>query len=157
MRLAGKILMRLTLHTDYALRLMMLLALEPDRIHTIEEVANRYRISRNHLMKVAQTLVQEGFVDGQRGRGGGLKLAKPAKQINLGAVIRKTEDSLALVECFDRKKDGCIVSSACGLRGPLEEALAAFLAVLDRYSLADLIANPVAFTRMRRLLSGKAA
>jgi Rrf2 family nitric oxide-sensitive transcriptional repressor len=149
--------MRLTLHTDYALRLLMLLALEPDQLHTIEEVARRYRISRNHLMKVAQTLVQEGFVDGLRGRGGGLKLAKPAERINLGAVVRKTEDSLALVECFDRQKNGCVVSSACGLRGPLEEALTAFMAVLDRYSLADLIANPVAFGRMRRLLSDKAA
>jgi Rrf2 family nitric oxide-sensitive transcriptional repressor len=149
--------MRLTLHTDFALRLLMLLALEPDQLHTIEEVARRYRISRNHLMKVAQTLVQEGFVDSLRGRGGGLKLAKPADRINLGAVIRKTEDSLSLVECFDRRKNGCLVSSACGLRGPLEEALAAFFAVLDRYTLADMIANPVAFNRMRRLLAEKAA
>lgn len=149
--------MRLTLHTDFALRLLMLLALEPGEVHTIEEVARRYHISRNHLMKVAQTLVQEGFVDSLRGRGGGLKLAKPAERINLGNVIRKTEDGLALVECFNREKNGCIVSSACGLRGPLEEALAAFLAVLDRYSLADLIANPVAFNRMRRLLTNKAA
>jgi Rrf2 family nitric oxide-sensitive transcriptional repressor len=149
--------MRLTLHTDFALRLLMLLALEPDKIHTIEEVARRYRISRNHLMKVAQKLVQEGFVDGLRGRGGGLKLARPADRINLGAVIRKTEDSLALVECFDREKNGCLVSSACGLRGPLEEALVAFFAVLDRYSLADLIANPASFNRLRRLLSSRKA
>ncbi|HVZ70394.1 MAG TPA: Rrf2 family transcriptional regulator [Rhizomicrobium sp.] len=149
--------MRLTLHTDFALRLLMLLALEPDKLHTIEEVARRYRISRNHLMKVAQKLVQEGFVDGLRGRGGGLRLAKPADRINLGAVVRKTEDSLALVECFDRQRNGCIVSSACGLRGPLEEALAAFFVVLDRYSLADLIADPAAFGRMRRLLSRQAA
>lgn len=149
--------MRLTLHTDFALRLLMLLAIEPEQVHTIEEVARRYHISRNHLMKVAQTLVQEGFVASLRGRGGGLKLARPAKRINLGAVVRKTEDSLALVECFDRQKNGCVVSSVCGLRGPLEEALAAFLGVLDRYSLADLVANPVAFNRMRRLLSDKAA
>jgi Rrf2 family nitric oxide-sensitive transcriptional repressor len=144
--------MRLTLHTDLALRLLMLLALEPDVLHTIEEVARRYHISRNHLMKVAQTLVQEGFVDSLRGRGGGLKLAKPATRINLGAVIRKTEDGFALVECFDRERNHCVVSTACGLRGPLEEALAAFLAVLDRYSLADLISNPAAYRRMRRLL-----
>lgn len=144
--------MRLTLHTDFALRLLMLLALEPAELHTIEEVARRYRISRNHLMKVAQTLVQEGFVDSLRGRGGGLKLARPATRIKLGAVIRKTEDGFALVECFDRERNNCVVSSACGLRGPLEEALAAFLAVLDQYSLADLIANPVAYRRMQRLL-----
>lgn len=145
--------MRLTLHTDFALRLLMLLALEPDKLHTIEEVARRYDISRNHLMKVAQTLTQEGFIESLRGRGGGLRLAKQPARINVGAVIRTTEDSLALVECFDHTRNTCVVSSVCGLRGPLEEALAAFLTVLDRYSLADLIANPASFNRMRRLLA----
>ena len=145
--------MRLTLHTDLALRLLMLLALEPDDLHTIEEVATRYRISRNHLMKVTQTLTQGRFVESLRGRGGGLRLAKPAARINLGAVIRATEDSLALVECFDHGRNTCIVSSACGLRGPLEEALSAFLTVLDKYSLADLIANPGTYRRMRKILS----
>ncbi len=145
--------MRLTLHTDFALRLLMLLALEPDELHTIEEVARRYEISRNHLMKVAQTLAQAGIIESLRGRGGGLRLARPAKDINLGTVIRTTEDSLALVECFDRQRNGCIVASACGLRGPLEEALSAFLAVLDRYSLADLIARPGTYRRMRQLLA----
>lgn len=144
--------MRLTLHTDLALRLLMLLALEPEDLHTIEEAARRYRISRNHLMKVAQTLVQKGFVESLRGRGGGLKLAIPAEQINLGAVVRTTEDSLVLVECFDRERNTCILASACGLRGPLEDALAAFFSVLDRYSLADLIANPASLKRMQRLL-----
>ena len=145
--------MRLTLHTDYALRLMMLLAMEPDHRHTIEEVARRYGISRNHLMKVAQTLVQAGFIGALRGRGGGLRLELPASAINLGAVVRATEDSFALVECFDRERNTCVVSPACGLRGPLDEALRAFLAVLDRYSLADLVANPGSVRRMRRLLS----
>lgn len=145
--------MRLTLHTDFALRLLMLLAIEPDTLHTIEEVARRYGISRNHLMKVAQTLVQAGFLQSVRGRGGGLRLSRPANHINLGAVVRATEDSLALVECFDRASNTCIVAPACGLRGPLEDALGAFLAVLDRYSLADLVAKPATFRRMRRLLS----
>ena len=152
--------MRLTLHTDYALRLMMLLAMEPDQRHTIEEVARRYGISRNHLMKVAQTLVQAGFIAALRGRGGGLRLELPAGAINLGAVVRATEDSFALVECFDRERNTCVVSPACGLRGlrgPLDEALRAFLAVLDRYSLADLVANPGSVRRMRRLLSSPLA
>lgn len=144
--------MRLTLHTDYALRLLMLLALEPDCLHTVEEVSRRYDISQNHLMKVAQTLAKKAFIDSIRGRGGGLRLARPAQQINLGAVVRATEDSLALVECFDRERNACVVAPACGLRGPLGEALAAFLAVLDRHSLADLITNPGTFRRMRRLL-----
>jgi Rrf2 family nitric oxide-sensitive transcriptional repressor len=145
--------MRLTLHTDYALRLMMLLAMEPDQRHTIEEVARRYGISRNHLMKVAQTLVQAGFIGGLRGRGGGLRLELAAGVINVGAVVRATEDSFALVECFDRERNACVISPACGLRGVLDEALHGFLAVLDRYSLADLVANPGSVRRMRRLLS----
>jgi Rrf2 family nitric oxide-sensitive transcriptional repressor len=145
--------MRLTLHTDYALRLLMLLAIEPDELHTIEEVARRYGISRNHLMKVVQTLGQEKLIESLRGRGGGLRLGRPAASINVGAVVRATEDSFALVECFDRARNTCIAAPACGLRGPLEEALQAFLAVLDRYSLADLIRNPGSLRRMRRLLA----
>jgi Rrf2 family transcriptional regulator, nitric oxide-sensitive transcriptional repressor len=143
---------RLTLHTDYALRMLMLLALEPDELHTIASVAQRYHVSRNHLMKVAQTLIQAGFVDSVRGRRGGLRLAKDPSEIRLGAVVRATEDGLALVECFDRKRKACIVMPACGLRRPLEEAMAAFLAVLDRTSLADLGQNPGRASRLRRLL-----
>jgi Rrf2 family nitric oxide-sensitive transcriptional repressor len=145
--------MRLTLHTDFALRLLMLLALEPDTLHTIEEVANRYRISKNHLMKVAQTLSQEGFIESVRGRNGGLKLAKPAERINVGQVVRTTEDGMNLVECFARETNTCVVAGDCGLRGPLDEALAAFFAVLNKYSLADLVANPANYRRMERLLS----
>jgi Rrf2 family nitric oxide-sensitive transcriptional repressor len=149
--------MRFTLHTDYALRLLMLLAMEADELHTIEEVARRYGISRNHLMKVTQTLAQAGYIKSVRGRGGGIRLGRPAAQINLGAVVRATEDGFALVECFDRERNTCVVASACGLRGPLDEALRAFLAVLDRYSLADLVSNPNALRRMRHLLADPAA
>ena len=145
--------MRLTLHTDYALRLLMLLAVEPDRVHTIEEVAQRYRISRNHLMKITQTLAQAGFVDSLRGRGGGLRLRGAVGSINLGAVVRATEDGFELVECFDRARNNCVVSSACGVRGPLEEALGAFLGVLDRYSLGDLVRNPGTLRRLRSVLA----
>jgi Rrf2 family nitric oxide-sensitive transcriptional repressor len=144
--------MRLTLHTDYALRLLMLLAIEPDERHTIEEVAERYGISRNHLMKVAYTLAQAGFIESLRGRGGGLRLSRAASAVNLGAVVRATEDNFALVECFDRARNTCVLAPACGLRGPLEQALDAFIAVLDRHSLADLVKNPVSLRRMRRLL-----
>ena len=149
--------MRLTRHTDYALRLLMLLALEPDRVHTIEEVARRYRISRNHLMKITQTLAQAGFVESLRGRGGGLRLGGSVESINLGAVVRATEDGFELVECFDLARNHCLVSSACGLRGPLEEALNAFLGGRDRYSLGDLVRNPATFRRMRSLLASTSA
>jgi Rrf2 family nitric oxide-sensitive transcriptional repressor len=148
--------MRLTLHTDYALRLLTLLAMEQDGLHTIEEVARRYGISRNHLMKVTQTLAQFGYLESVRGRGGGIRLGRPAEEINLGAVVRATEDGFALVECFDRERNTCVIASACGLRGPLDEALRAFLAVLDRYSLSDLVGNPNSLRRMRRLLADPA-
>ena len=144
--------MRLTLHTDYALRLLMMLALEPGELHTIAEVARRYNISRNHMVKVAQTLIQGGFVESVRGRRGGLRLAMKPAEINLGAVVRATEDGFVLVECFDRRRNHCVVMPACGLRQPLEQALGAFLAVLDGCTLADAVQNPNRAMRMRRLL-----
>jgi len=152
-RPSGRTAVRLTLHTDYALRMLMLLALEPDDLHTIASVAQRYRISRNHLMKVAQTLIQAGFVESVRGRHGGLKLGMDAGAIKLGAVVRATEDGFAMVECFDRRRNSCVITSACSLRKPLDEAAAAFLAVLDKVSLADAAQNPGRATRMRKLLN----
>src|SRR5512142_2522480 len=122
--------------------MLMLLALEPDELHTIASVAQRYRISRNHLMKVAQTLIQAGFVESVRGRHGGLRLGMDPAQIKIGAVVRATEDSFSLVECFDKRRWTCAVMSACGLRKPLDEAVAAFLSVLDGTSLADVAQAP---------------
>ncbi|MEZ5937386.1 MAG: Rrf2 family transcriptional regulator [Hyphomonadaceae bacterium] len=145
--------MRLTLHTDYALRLLMLLALEPEEVHTAEDVARRYDVSRNHLNKVVQTLSQAGFIESLRGRGGGVRLARKPDDINLGRVVRATEDNFHIVECFCRETNTCIVAPACGLRDPLEEAVRAFMSVLDRYTLADLMRNPAAAKRMKRLLS----
>ncbi len=145
--------MRLTLHTDYALRMLMFLALEPGSPRTIEDIATRFGISRNHLMKVAQTLVQAGFVESLRGRGGGLRLAREPDTLRLGDIVHATEDGFTIVECFDGASNTCIVSAACGLRNPLQEALAAFLAVLDRYTIADLVKNPATARRMHRLLS----
>jgi Rrf2 family nitric oxide-sensitive transcriptional repressor len=149
----GRDAVRLTLHTDYALRMLMLLALEPEELHTIASVAQRYRISRNHLMKVAQTLIQAGFVASVRGRHGGLKLGMDPAAIKIGAVVRATEDGFTMVECFDRKRNTCVVTPACGLRKPLDEAVQAFLEVLDRTSLADVSQLPGKATRMRRLLA----
>jgi Rrf2 family transcriptional regulator, nitric oxide-sensitive transcriptional repressor len=145
--------MRLTLHTDYALRLLIFLGLDPDRRRTIEEVAAHYGISRNHLMKVALTLTQNGFIDSLRGRNGGLQLSRAPAEINIGAVIRKTEDNFNLVECFDRETNTCPIAAACQLKGPFAEAVQAFIAVLDRYTLADLVTNPSVTRNLRRLLS----
>jgi Rrf2 family nitric oxide-sensitive transcriptional repressor len=145
--------MHLTLHTDYALRMLMYLGLNAGRRSTIEEIAGHYEISRNHLMKVALTLTQQGFVDSLRGRNGGLQLSRPATQISIGAVVRATEDSFTLVECFDRATNTCVIAAACQLKQPFAEAVRAFLAVLDRYTLADLLANPGVAKSMRRLLA----
>ena len=145
--------MRLTMHTDYALRLLMALALEPTRRQTIGDIAARYDISRNHLMKVAQTLVRGGFVDSQRGRGGGLALHRPAEDISIGAVVRITEDDFALVDCFlAGGKRRCVIASGCGLPVPLRAALEAFFKVLDGYTLAQVLQSPTRQRQMRRLL-----
>lgn len=145
--------MHLTRHTDYSLRLLMLLATEPDGLHTIEEVAQRYRISKNHLMKVAQRLTQAGIVRGLRGRHGGLALVQRPDQVRLGDVVRVTEDKMVLAECFERQNNSCVVTRACRLRSVLHEALAAFMDSLNRYTLADLVESPQLVGRMKQLLA----
>ena len=130
--------MRLTHFTDLSLRLLMFLAVKPNGLATIQEVAGRYGISRNHLMKVAQQLVKEGFVESVRGRGGGLRLKRLPSEIRVGDVVRATEDDFRMVECFEAGKTSCTLLPACRLKGVLGEALAAYLAVLDEHTLADL-------------------
>lgn len=144
--------MRLTLHTDYALRLLIRLAIEPEGLHTIDAIAERYGISRHHLTKVAQTLVKNDFVTSVRGRHGGVRLALPAEAIRLGDVIRATEDSFALVDCFEPEGD-CVIAGACGLQRVLHEAMRAFFEVLDRYTLADLVARPSELRQLRQTFS----
>jgi Rrf2 family nitric oxide-sensitive transcriptional repressor len=128
--------MHLTTYTDYSLRVLMYVAMR-DGLSTIQEIADAYGISKNHLMKVAFELGRHGFLETVRGRKGGLKLARPPEDINLGDVIRLTEDDFAMVECFGAG-NSCIITAPCRLKGVLAEALKAYLAVLDRYTLADL-------------------
>ncbi len=136
--------MRLTNFSDYALRVLMYAATQGDRLITIEETAELYGISRAHLMKVANQLTRSGFLRAVRGRSGGLALAKRPDRINLGEVLRVTEPDFALVECFT-VDNRCVITPHCRLRGVLQEALAAFNATLDRYTLADLILHPEDF------------
>ena len=131
--------MRLTVYTDYALRLLMYLALKDDAVATISEVATSYGISRNHLMKVAYELGAAGYIETIRGRGGGLRLAKPAEWVRLGDIVRCTEPDMALVTCFKPVEAPCTIKKCCVLRGALERAREAFNDVLDDYSLADLV------------------
>ncbi len=140
--------MRLTVYTDYALRLLMYLAVHPDLKPTIGEIAASYGISRNHLMKVAYELGASGYIQTVRGKGGGLRLARSAEGIVLGEVVRRTEPDMALVPCFDPVKAACALTPACKLRGALGQAQAAFLAVLDSYTLADLVENHTMLDRL---------
>lgn len=145
--------MRLNLQTDYAMRLLMHLAANTQRLATIAEVADRYRISRTHLMKVAFLLGRGGFVQSVRGRAGGLRLARQAPEIRVGDVFRFMEGDAELVGCIGTTQGDCVIAKACRLRRVLGEAQAAFLSVLDGYTLADLTANP----KIMALLRGKAA
>ena len=146
--------MRLTLQTDYALRMLMHLAIHTDALVTIHEVAERYGISKNHLMKVAHGLGRAGFIETLRGRSGGLRLAKPAEDIPVGAVARQTERASALVECFPGGNGGCLITPYCKLKSVLAEAQEAFFTVLDRYTVHDLVKrNPA----LLDLLAGDAA
>jgi Rrf2 family nitric oxide-sensitive transcriptional repressor len=140
--------MRLNLQSDYALRLLMHAATNRGRLVTIGEVADRFRVSHNHLMKVAYLLGKEGLLETVRGRSGGLRLARKAETIRVGDVVRRMEGDIHLVECFSAESGGCVISGACRLKGVLHEALVAFLTVLDRYTLADLTMNP----KLRALL-----
>jgi Rrf2 family nitric oxide-sensitive transcriptional repressor len=131
--------MRLTTYTDYTLRVLMYLALKDDGLATIEEIAQSYGISKNHLMKVAHQLGVAGYVGTVRGRHGGLRLAKPAKAIGLGEVVRHTEPDMAIVMCFEPINADCAVLPYCVLRKALARARNAFIEVLDEYTLSDLV------------------
>lgn len=137
-----QLLMHLTQWTDYTLRVLMYCAATEGRSHpvTITEVAQAYGISRSHLMKIVQQLSAQSLLETTRGRGGGMRLMRPAATINVGAVVRVTETDFNLVECFDPATDHCRLSGHCRLKGVLGDALAAYLAVLDGVSLADLVA-----------------
>ena len=136
--------MRLTRFSDYSLRVLMYAASRGERLITIEETAATYRISRTHLMKVCHQLTRAGFLRAIRGRSGGLVLARAPSEIGIGEVLRLTEPDFVLVECFG-SGHGCAIAPRCRLQGVLHEALAAFLATIDRYTLADLMLNPADF------------
>jgi Rrf2 family transcriptional regulator, nitric oxide-sensitive transcriptional repressor len=130
--------MRLTLHTDYALRVLIHAALVGDRLTTIAEIARSFDISQQHLMKVVNDLGQKGYLETVRGRKGGIRLSRDPRDINIGQVVRDTEDKLDVIACLERR-GYCRIERVCVLRGALFDAGKAFLAVLDGYTLADLV------------------
>lgn len=128
---------RLTVQSDYALRCLMYLAMNPDRVCTIAEIAVHFEISRHHLVKVVHKLSRCGFIRSTRGRGGGIELASAPSELALGRVVRATETDLGIVECFQRDS-ACLIEPACRLKAVLGEALEAFFDVLDQHTLQDL-------------------
>lgn len=131
--------MKLTSYTDYALRTLMYLALNRDRMVTIQDIADAHHIAKNHLTKIVHHLGLLGLVQTVRGRNGGLRLGREPSAINVGEVVRSTESDFFIAECFDPEKPGCIYSASCALRAVLGRASAAFLDVLDDVTLDTLI------------------
>lgn len=142
--------MRLTHHADLSLRVLMYLALSGEQRVTIQDISESFGISRNHLMKVAHKLAGLGYVESTRGSGGGIRLGRPPGSIGIGRVVRDMEPDFGLVECF-RPENRCVITPACVLPRMLDEALRAFLAVLDGYTLADLV-TPGAGPELARIL-----
>jgi Rrf2 family nitric oxide-sensitive transcriptional repressor len=129
--------MQLTQFTDYSLRVLLYLTAQRERWVPLPEISRAYGVSHNHMAKVVQLLLDQGYVESSRGRAGGLRLAKPPASVNIGAVVRATEPHLNLVECFDTDANTCPIDAACGLKGALLSAQKAFLRELDRFTLAD--------------------
>ncbi len=137
--------MRLTNFSDLSFRVLLYAASKPDRLVTIDEMNGFYDVSRGHLMKVVNALTRAGYLDAVRGRSGGLKLARDPKDINLAAVLRMTETDFCLVECM-RADNSCRLSPGCRLKGPLNEAMGAFIDTLGKYTLEDIKLEDSAFS-----------
>jgi Rrf2 family nitric oxide-sensitive transcriptional repressor len=131
--------MNLTYYTNYSLRTMVYLGLHSSSLASITQISEAFGISRNHLIKVVHNLARAGLIKTTRGRGGGLQLARDPREINIGDVVRKTEASFKMVECFDALHNTCPLTPVCELKSIVREAEEAFLHVLDRYTLADLL------------------
>ena len=133
--------MQLTLYTDYSLRVLVYLSLFDDNSSTISEIADFYQISRNHLVKVVHNLSLKNYIHSTRGKGGGLRLARPATEIGVGAVIRDTEPNFHIVECFSKEPSSkiCNIEPVCKLKSILGKAMDSFLNTLDDYTIADVV------------------
>jgi Rrf2 family nitric oxide-sensitive transcriptional repressor len=142
--------MKLSLFTDYALRILMFAAIKGESFR-VDEVTAAYGISRNHVAKVIHTLAQLGYLETRRGRGGGIQLARPAGEIHIGKLVRQTEDQPVIVECFDPATNTCPISGSCLLKGVLAQAVNAFYATLDRHTLQELVSGPQRI-RMSKML-----
>lgn len=144
--------MRLTTQTDYALRVLIFLALQDDRSARTADIAHQHGVSLHHLRKVVQALAHAGFIQTERGRGGGIHLVQPPEEIRLGRVVQAIEPDMQLVECMGTEPSACVIAPACRLKAALADARAAFLDELDHHSLADVVGNG---RGLRRLLAAQ--
>ncbi|KPJ91671.1 MAG: hypothetical protein AMJ53_11095 [Gammaproteobacteria bacterium SG8_11] len=131
--------MQLTVHTDYALRVLIYLSIRPENIVTIDEITEFYEISRNHLVKVVHNLSSKGFISTSRGKHGGMQLSRPPEEISIGDVVRQIEANFDIVECFNPDSKKCRVVPICNLKSVLQQANENFLKFLEQYSLADAV------------------
>lgn len=143
--------MRLTSFTEYSLRVLVYLAADPARRATISEVAAAFDLSANHLTKVVHFLGKEGWLANVRGKGGGMTLAMPPERVLIGQVVRAAEGEALPAACFGSSPESCSIVRICRLRGVLQEAVDAFYAVLDSYTLADLTQNRSALVKVLHL------
>lgn len=133
--------MKLTQYSDLGLRLLMYLAHRYGESVTIQEVSDRFAVSKNHMVKISHQLTKSGLIESTRGRNGGVRLALSPQDISVEDALRATEDNFDLVECFNATQNHCVITEVCKLSGVLDNALAAFFAVLRQTSLADLVKN----------------
>lgn len=143
---------RITKHTDFALRVLIYLASHPSERVSTKCIATAHGLSVAHLQKVVRALSELGYVDLHRGAGGGVELSRDAEDVSIGAVIRALDDSDSLVECFDPATNSCVIVPACRLKGALRVAQEAFYAALDDMTLADVVAGKAA-SKLRGLTS----
>lgn len=140
--------MKLTQYSDLGLRLLMYLALRKGESATIQEVSDRFGVSKNHMVKISHQLTKSGLIESTRGRNGGVRLSRPPESINVEEALRATEDNFDLVECFNALQNRCVISDVCRLSGVLDAAMAAFFDVLREVSLADLVKNSKALDKV---------
>lgn len=140
--------MQLTIFTDYGLRTLIYVAADPERRCSVREVAEHYGISRNHLVKVVHHLALRGYLDSSKGKGGGIQLAKAPETLKIGDVVRDLEPNMQMAECFNRETNSCRISSNCQLKHYLMEATNAFIATLNRYTLADAVQDKSLFSAL---------
>jgi Rrf2 family nitric oxide-sensitive transcriptional repressor len=131
--------MRLTLYTDFSLRVLLYLANKPEQLVTITELADFYKVSRNHLVKVVHQLGIKGYILTIRGKHGGMKLARSPHEIVVGEVVRKMEPDFDLFECFNKEENQCVITQSCRLKSMFFGARHDFLNTLDQYTLADAL------------------